>query len=34
MNQTYFEWYEIDVNVVRLLIATDTHNVQCCDDYK
>ena len=22
MNQTYYEWYEFDVNVVLLLIAT------------
>ena len=22
MNQTYFEWYEIDVNAVRIFIAT------------
>ena len=22
MNQTYFEWYEFDVNVARILIAT------------
>ena len=21
MNQTYFEWYEFDVNVLRMLIA-------------
>ena len=25
MNQTYFEWYEFDVNVVRTLIATCTN---------
>ena len=24
MNQTYFEWYKFDVNVVRILIATCT----------
>ena len=22
MNQTYYEWYELDVNVVRILTAT------------
>ena len=25
MNQTYFEWYEFDVNVVCILIATCTY---------
>ena len=25
MNQTYLEWYEFDVNVVRILIATCTY---------
>ena len=25
MNQTYFEWYEFDDNVVRILIATCTY---------
>ena len=23
--QTYFEWYEFDVNVVRIIIATCTY---------
>ena len=25
MNRTYFEYYEFDVNVVRILIATYTY---------
>ena len=25
MNQTYFEWYELDVNIVRLLISNYTY---------
>ena len=25
MNQSYFEWYEFDVNVVLILIATSTY---------
>ena len=25
MNQTYFQWYEFDVNVVLILIATSTY---------
>ena len=28
MNQTYFEWYEIDVNVVPNVLIN-----QCCSEY-
>ena len=27
MNQTYFEWYELDVKVVHMLIATWTYEI-------
>ena len=27
MNQTYFEWYELDVKVVHMLIATCTYEI-------
>ena len=28
MNQTYFEWYEFDVNVVRKLIVVNTNELE------
>ena len=35
MNQTYFEWYEFDVNVVSIiLIATCTYKSTCCSEYE
>ena len=27
MNQTFFEWYEFDVNVAHILIATCTYEI-------
>ena len=32
MNQSYFECYEFDVNVVLILIATYVLKNQCCSD--
>ena len=34
MNQIYFEWYEFDVNVVRILIAIVGLINQCCNEYE
>ena len=34
MNQTSFEWYEFDVNVVCLLIATCTYKSNECGEYE
>ena len=34
MNQTYLEWYEFDVNFMRILIATCTYEYERCSEYE
>ena len=34
MNQTYFEWYEFDVKIVRKLIATCTYKSSECSEWE